>query len=173
MAVPLVLGVVGFEQILHIGFYGPPVYQAVHWLSDSLLALPLGFLAIWLGIRLANWQRLDAHRSSSSLARACCIAIVFAVLLITGSIAHDQIDSLTHAHTAISVHAHGGIPATRDWRDPAVLAATLLHAFSDGLTGQLVGLPLLLAALAWIGRRRARRQPTATAALHTEGMIQE
>jgi len=35
-----------------------------------------------------------------------------------------------------------------------VLAAYVLHAFSDGLVGQLVGLPLLLLALAWMARRR-------------------
>jgi len=155
MAAVLVFGVIGFEQVLHTGSDGPPLYQALHWVSDSLLALPLGFLAIWLGTRVAAWQRLAPYRRSSSLARACCIAIVFAVLLIPGSIAHDQIDTVTRAHAAISVHTHGGIPATRDWRDPAVLGGTVLHAFSDGLTGQLVGLPLLVVA-ALIGRPRFR-----------------
>ena len=53
MALPLVLGVVGFEQLLHTGPGGPPVYQVLHWLSDSLMALPLGFVAVWLGSRLA------------------------------------------------------------------------------------------------------------------------
>jgi len=79
---------------------------------------------------------------------------VFAVLLVPGGVVHEQIDSLTHAHAAISVHTHGGVPATRDLRDPAVLAAYVLHAFSDGLVGQLVGLPLLVLALAWMARRR-------------------
>ena len=154
MAVLLAFGVVGWEQVLHTGPGGPPFYQVLHWLSDSLLALPLGLAAVWLGTRLASRQGAPRKRRSDTLARACLIAIVFAVLLVPGGVVHEQIDSPTHAHAAISVHTHGGVPATRDLRDPAVLAAYVLHAFSDGLVGQLVGLPLLLLALAWMARRR-------------------
>lgn len=154
MAVLLAFGVVGWEQVLHTGPGGPPFYQVLHWLSDSLLALPLGLAAVWLGTRLASRQGALRKRRSDTLARACLIAIVFAVLLVPGGVVHEQIDSLTHAHAAISVHTHGGVPATRDLRDPAVLAAYVLHAFSDGLVGQLVGLPLLVLALAWMARRR-------------------
>ena len=161
MALPLVLGVVGFEQLLHTGPGGPPVYQVLHWLSDSLMALPLGFVAVWLGSRLAT--RRGAGRRADTLARACLIAIVFAVLLVPGGILHEQIDNLTQAHKAISVHTHGGIVATRNWTDPSVLAAYFVHALSDGLIGQLVGLPLMLAALAWIARRR-RLSTTSTTA---------
>jgi len=154
IAVLLAFGVVGWEQVLHTGPGGPPFYQVLHWLSDSLLALPLGLAAVWLGTRLASRQGALRKRRSDTLARACLIAIVFAVLLVPGGVVHEQIDSLTHAHAAISVHTHGGVPATRDLRDPAVLAAYVLHAFSDGLVGQLVGLPLLVLALAWMARRR-------------------
>jgi hypothetical protein len=166
MALPLVLGVVGFEQLLHTGPGGPPVYQVLHWLSDSLMALPLGLGAVWLGSRLAM-RRTGARRGTSdSLTRACLIAIVFAVLLVPGGILHEQIDNLTQAHKAISVHTHGGVPATRNWTDPAVLLGYIVHAFSDGLIGQLVGLPLLLAALAWIARRRPLTTSTTTGAIH-------
>jgi hypothetical protein len=145
---------VGWEQLLHTGPGGPPLYQVLHWLSDSLMALPLGLAAVWLGTRLASRQGALRKRRSDTFARACLIAIVFAVLLVPGGVIHEQIDSVTHAHAAISVHTHGGLPATRDLRDPALLGAYLLHAFSDGLIGQLVGLPLLLLALGWMARRR-------------------
>jgi hypothetical protein len=168
MASPLVLGVIGFEQLLHTGPGGPPVYQVLHWLSDSLMALPLGLAAVWLGSRLA--ARLAAARRGAPdpLARACLIAIVFAVLLIPGGMLHEQIDSLTQAHTAISVHTHGGVVATRASTDPDVLAAYVIHAFSDGLIGQLVGLPLLFGVLAWIARRRPLTTGTTDGAFHEE-----
>jgi hypothetical protein len=154
MALPLVLGVVGFEQLLHTGPGGPPVYQALHWLSDSLMALPLGLAAVWLGSRLALRLAPGRQRTGDPLARACLIAIVFAVLLVPGGMVHEQFDTLTQAHRAISAHTHGGLVATRSWTDPDVFAAYVIHAFGDGLIGQLVGLPLLLVALAWIARRR-------------------
>jgi hypothetical protein len=181
MAALLSFGVVGWEQLLHTGPGGPPLYQALHWVSDSLLALPLALAAIWVGSRLAGRRRTARPRRADALARACLIAIVFAVLLIPGGIAHEWIDTLTKSHAAISVHTHGGIVATRDPREPAVLAAYLLHAFSDGLIGQLVGLPLLLVAFAWMARRRTVRVTTTTrlstttttnasGAFHPEGM---
>jgi hypothetical protein len=166
MALPLVLGVIGLEQLLHTGPAGPPVYQVLHWLSDSLMVLPLGLAAVWLGSRLAARPGPARRGTSDTLARACLIAIVFAVLLIPGGILHEQIDNLAQAHKAISVHTHGGLAATRNWTDPDVLAAYVIHAFSDGLIGQLVGLPLLLGVLAWIAHRRPRPTSTTAGAFH-------
>jgi hypothetical protein len=124
---------------------------------------------VWLGSRLA--ARLGAARRGAAdpLARACLIAIVFAVLLIPGGMAHEQIDTLTQAHKAISVHTHGGLVATRNWTDPDVLAAHVIHAFSDGLIGQLVGLPLLFGVLARIARRRPLTTGTTDGAFHAGG----
>jgi hypothetical protein len=163
MALPLVLGVIGFEQLLHTGPGGPPVYQALHWLSDSLMALPLGLLAVWFGSRLAGRRRRAG--ASDTFARACLIAIVFAALLVPGSLVHEQIDTLTQSHRAISVHTHGGLVATRSWSDPDVLFAYVIHAFSDGIIGQLVGLPVLVAVLTWLARRRPLRARTTDSAI--------
>jgi hypothetical protein len=171
MALPLVFGVIGFEQLLHTGPGGPPVYQALHWLSDSLLALPLGMLAVWLGSRLAGRRAPRQQTRTDTLARACLIAIIFAVLLVPGGIVHEQIDNLTQSHKAISVHTHGGLVATRSWTDPDVFFAYVVHAFSDGLIGQLVGLPLLLGVLAWATRRHPFATRTNHRALQGEGTL--
>jgi hypothetical protein len=156
IAAPLAFAVVGFEQLLHTGPDTTlPVYEVLHWLSDSLLALPLATAAVWGASRLASWRRLDGHTTSDVLARACLVALLFAVLLVPGSVLHEQIDSLTH-HKAISLHTHAGLVATRDPRDPAVIFAYVSHALSDGLFGQLVGLPLVALVLAWFARPRLR-----------------
>jgi hypothetical protein len=165
-----VFGVVGFEQLLHTGPGGPPLYQALHWLSDSMLALPLGLAAVWIGLRIARWRGVDGRRRGDACIRACLIALIFAVMLVPGGIAHEQLDALTQSHAAISVHTHGGIPATKDWRDPSVMAAYITHAFSDGLIGQLVGLPLLILALGWLARRPSRATTRRTQSLQTERM---
>jgi hypothetical protein len=154
IAAPLAFGVVGFEQVLHTGTDTTlPVFEVLHWISDSLLALPLAAAAVWGASRLAAWRGLDGTGRSDVLARACLIALLFAVLLVPGGFLHEQIDTLTQ-HKAISLHTHAGLVAARDPRDPAVIAAYVTHAFADGLIGQVVGLPLVLLALAWFARLR-------------------
>jgi hypothetical protein len=77
---------------------------------------------------------------------------------VPGGFIHEQIDNLTLSHRAISLHTHGGLVAARDLRDPAVIFAYVSHAFADGLLGQVVGLPLALLALAWIGRSKLTKK---------------
>src|SRR5437870_2830935 len=101
IAAPLAFGVVGFEQLLHTGSDPTlPVYEALHWVSDSLLALPLAAVAVWSASRVAAWRGLDGTSRSDVLLRACLIALVFAALLVPGGFLHEQIDTLTH-HKAI------------------------------------------------------------------------
>jgi hypothetical protein len=166
----LAFGVVGWEQLLHTGSGGLPLYQLLHWLSDSLMALPLALGAVWAGSRLASRRGLGRQHASDVFARAALIAMVFAVLLIPGGFVHEQMDTLTRAHQTISLHTHVGL-AVRDPRDPAVILAWLTHALTDGLMGQVVGLPLIVLVLAWLARRRRSPLPhfTFTPTSHPRG----
>jgi hypothetical protein len=158
IAAVLAFGVVGWEQLLHTGPGGPPIYQVMHWLSDSLMALPLALGAVAIGSYLASRGGRRRGRAPEVMVRAYLIAIVFAVLLVPGGFIHEQIDILTASHKAISLHTHGGLVAARDPRDPAVILAFVTHAFADGLIGQIVGLPLAGLALAWFGHRTQFRK---------------
>jgi hypothetical protein len=160
LAAPLAFGVIGFEQLLHTGpDVALPAYEVLHWVSDSLLALPLALAAVWAASRIASRRGLGRKRTSDLFARACLIALLFAALLVPGGFIHEQIDTLTH-HKAISLHTHAGLVAARDPRDPAVIAVYVTHALGDGLVGQAVGLPLLVLALGVFARRRMHLIPT-------------
>src|SRR5919205_2908870 len=77
----LAFSVVGFEQVLHTTS-GLALYQVMHWVSDSLLALPLAILAVWLGPSVANWRGIGRRRAADLMTRSMTIAVIFAVLLI-------------------------------------------------------------------------------------------
>jgi hypothetical protein len=153
MGVLLAFAVVGWEQLLHAGPGGLPLYQLLHWVSDSLIALPLALLAVWAGSRLATRRGFGRRQPLDLFVRASLIALLFALLLVPGGFLHDQIDALTRTRQVTSLHTHAGL-AARDTRDPAVILAFLAHAFSDGLLGQVVGLPLVALVPAWLAHRQ-------------------
>jgi O-antigen/teichoic acid export membrane protein len=163
LPVLLAFGVIGWEQLLHTtpGASRLPlyqIYQVFHLLSDGLLALPLAVAAEWLGQKLAARQHLGWRSPSHLVGRAALICLVYAVLLVPGAAIHEGIDTLTHAHEAIAVHSHVLTQAP----DPFSLAGIVLfaaHALSDGLVGQVVGLPLTLLALVFVTRWRPARRP--------------
>lgn len=73
VALMLTLPTIGLEQLLHTDRWtlaALPVYQALHWLSDSLLALPLAGGAVWGGQRLALRLGLDASTPQGIVGRA-------------------------------------------------------------------------------------------------------
>jgi hypothetical protein len=168
IGLPLAFAVVGWEQLLHTSQTAPPLQQVLHWTSDSLMALPLAAAAVWLGSRIAASRGLGNSRSDT-LVRGLLIALLFAFLLVPGGLVHEQIDQLL-SYKTVSLHTHAGLAVARDWRDPVVVGGLLSHAFSDGLMGQLVGLPLVLAALAWLASRRSRSRSAAPRRLNHEGM---
>jgi hypothetical protein len=161
----LAFSVVGFEQVLHTTS-GLALYQLMHWVSDSLLALPLAIVAVWLGTVVAHWRGIGRRRTADLMTRAMIIAVIFAVLLIPGGLIHEQVDALL-SYKRVSVHTHAGLAVARDWRDPEVLAALISHTFGDGLLGQLAGLPLIVGLMAVLARRnrtvsRGVVQPSST-----------
>jgi hypothetical protein len=158
VALVIVFPVIGLEQILHTSIFAlraQPVYEALHWLSDSLLAVPLAVAAVWAGHWLAARFRIGATTPSDIFTRACLIALLLALLLVPGEALHEQADRLTHTHAALGFHSHTpttvGVPT-----GPLAIAGQALHGLTDGLEGQAVGLPLAFVALFFFrdGRRR-------------------
>lgn len=167
VALVIVFPVIGLEQFLHttpLEFQRQPVYEALHWLSDSLLALPLAALAVWLGDWFATRLGIGASHVSDVFTRACIIALVLAVLLVPGEALHEQVDQLTHTHVSLGFHSHGAAsPASTS--GPLVLTGVALHGLTDGLEGQAVGLPLAFVALLYArNMRRRRMSPQGSAA---------
>jgi len=155
LALLLVFPTIGLEQLLHTSnqaLTSLPLYEALHWLSDSLLALPLAIVAVWGGRRLAGRLGLGSATLSDLVARAVVIAGLFAVTLVPGAALHEVADRLTHAHATLSVHNHVPIvpPQSTDATifDEAVFVANFgVHGLSDGVAGQAIALPVLVLAM--------------------------
>jgi hypothetical protein len=155
----IVFPVIGLEQLLHTSpavLRTLPLYEALHWVSDSLLALPLVGIAVMIGQLLAAHFGIGRARVSDLFTRACLIALVLAVLLVPGQALHDQADALTHAHTVLGVHSHAAFPSTATESPQALFWGQVVHGLTDGLTGQLVGLPMAFLALLWTRYSRRR-----------------
>jgi hypothetical protein len=167
LALLLVLPTIGLEQILHTSGPTLPLYEVLHWLSDSLLALPLAALAVWSGQQLATSRGLGQRSLSDIVTRALLIALIFAVILVPGSALHDAADNLTHAHASLSIHAHVPLP-TGAAGDPSGLASFLAHGLSDGVTAQAIGLPVLILAMVLEARIRRSRGGRSRVSNHKE-----
>ena len=157
----IVFPVIGLEQCLHTtqaALLTLPVYELLHWLSDALLALPLGFAAVWAGDRVADHFGIRLESGADAFAGACIIAMLFALLLVPGAALHDAADGITHSHAVLGVHPH--ISPAPTTTGPVVVLGDVLHSLTDGLEGQIVGLPLAFVALVWAARshRRLARQ---------------
>lgn len=160
LPVLLAFSVIGWEQLLHTrsGGGGALPYEAFHWFSDGLLALPLACAAVWIGERLAQRQHFGNVSLRDLLGRAALVALAYSVLLVPGAVIHEAADTLTHAHALAGAHSHVAVTAL-DGQDPASVAAFAVHALSDGLVGQLVGLPVALVTLLSMSRWSPRRTP--------------
>jgi hypothetical protein len=165
LALLLAFPVIALEQVVHTDTpvsTAWPVHEALHWLGDSLLALPLAAAAIWLGDRVASRHGLDAHKLPDVVARACLMALLFAVLLVPGALVHEQADRLSHPSRPPASHSHLSVSGlSSSAPSPLVSPGQLPHALGDGLVGQAIGLPVLVAALAWRSRRAPRGVPLA------------
>jgi hypothetical protein len=169
----LAFPVIGFEQVLHtssVALQGAPLYQTLHWLSDALMALPLAFVAVWSGHRLARRLGHRAQNVPDTFAHALLIALLFALVLVPGAILHEGADSLTHAHARLSIHSHAGNVTVSAPSTPNLFGVDFAtHALSDGLVGQAIGLPL--AVLALLGSARLRHRTAARGSVRPRRIV--
>ena len=149
LALVLVFPTIGLEQWFHTNpaaFTALPLYEALHWFSDSLLALPLAALAVWTGQRIASRRGFGVQNPGDIVVRAGVIAILFALVLVPGAALHEAADRLTHAHSTLSIHSHLPVPSQSP-DGVAVVGSFVIHGLSDGFTAQALGLPLLILAM--------------------------
>ena len=158
LAALITFPVIGLEQIAHTSgaaLAAYPLYQALHWFSDSLLALPLAVIAVWTGGLIAKRPHSGRGDFADTLLHAAVIALAFALLLVPGAVLHEEADRLTHAHASLSIHAHGASDLKASGSAPLAFEY-VTHALSDGVEGQVVGLPIALLALLVMSRGRRR-----------------
>jgi hypothetical protein len=150
LALALVIPAVGLDHVLHTdppALVTMPVYQVLHFLGDTLLALPLGALAIWSGRRLSTRLGLRSRTTSEMAAQASAMALLFALLLVPGAVLHELTDAMTHAHLLLGVQSHAA--GAQSLSLSAAVLAFLSHALVDGIEGQLLGFPTLTLAMSW------------------------
>jgi hypothetical protein len=160
---PLAASVIALEQYQHEGLprTGPfLVPQAIHWLSDSLLAYVLATAAVYGACLLAPRLGVARRGLAGAVGLTAVISLLFAAALVPGAAMHEGLHRLeigipktAHMHAAVA-----GMSTSAHERPP--LAGSTLHVVSDALVGQLVGFPVTtLMLLATAYRPRLPRSP--------------
>jgi hypothetical protein len=150
MALALSFPVVALDQFLHTSpaqFAASPAFQALRWVSDALMALPLFAAAVWTGHLIADRMGLQMISRAEIFKRALLISGSLAVFLIPGWFAYTKLPGLTQGTAPAAAHAHGANSnADAYWVSSALVYALLLAP--------------LAAAACWAAYRMTRR-PTA------------
>jgi hypothetical protein len=121
MALMASFPVIGLDQFLRTApakFSEQPVIQVQHWLSDSLMALPLFAVGIWAGDLIARRAGLDTRHP---VKRALLISLLTALAM---SLAWFQIDRTTNPVTTQPlVFPHAQDSGDVYWVAPGVIVA--------------------------------------------------
>lgn len=162
MALMISFPVIGLDQFLRTTpakFSEQPVIQVQHWLSDSLMALPLFAVGIWAGDLVARRAGLGTRHPAK---RALLISLLTALVM---SLAWFQIDRTTNPVTAQPlVFPHARDSGDVYWVAPGVIVALCCvclvpgaiwagHAIARGAFARTATLALLVAAApvcAWV-----------------------
>jgi FtsP/CotA-like multicopper oxidase with cupredoxin domain len=145
LALLLSTGVVGFQLSIDAVF-GRAGGGMAYAPRDMLLSVPAGLAAAWLGLRLAPRPEPGQPAGLAvTVNRAALVALTFLVLFIPSAVL-------------------GGFFAVGAGPIPGLtpvpgLAAQAMRSVSDAMIGQVVGLPLLVVALLFLGRPRLSPDP--------------
>jgi hypothetical protein len=167
LAVLISLPVIGLCQFLRTTpaqLAAHPVSAAGHWVTGSLITLPLFAAGVWAGDWAAGRAGIGLVKLSDIGKRALLIVLLVAVALIPLWFQRNKVDTLARTQALVTPHSHGSIDVY--WVGPGVIVALVCVCLAPaaiwagrGITGQLapvlsgkgrsvarVGLPLLLLA---------------------------
>jgi hypothetical protein len=136
LALLLSFPVIALDQFLRTPvaqLLAQPAVQAQHWVTDSLMMLPLFAAGIWAGDRIA--------RRAALFNRAVVIVLCVAIALIPVWFERNKKDNLIHAQALVTPHSRGGDDVY--WVASAVILALVCVS--------------LVPAAAWAGRVLASR----------------
>jgi hypothetical protein len=149
LALALSFPVVALDQFLHTSpavIGASPAFQALRWISDTLMALPLFATGVWIGHLIADRMGLQLSVHSEIFGRALVVSGSLAVFLIPGWFAYNKLASLTQSADLAAVHSHGvGLS-----RDPDAYWVSNITVYA------LLLAPVAVAA-GWAGYRVVRR----------------
>lgn len=98
-----------------------PVLQAEHWLTTSLITLPLFAAGVWAGDWVASRAGLGLARRADICKRALIMSLLVAVAFIPLWYVRNKTDTQLHAQALTTPHSHGGIDVY--WVAPGVIVA--------------------------------------------------
>jgi hypothetical protein len=124
LALILSFSCTGLDQFLRTPpaqFSAQPGGQAEHWVTASLLTLPLFAAGVWAGDWIASRAGLGVARRADIIKRALIIALLAAVALIPVWFEASKVDGLARMQALITPGSHGSPDVY--WVSPAVIAA--------------------------------------------------
>jgi hypothetical protein len=84
-----------------------PATQAEHWVTGSLMTLPLFAVGVWAGSWIADRAGLGLARRPDVVKRALIISLLAAVALIPVWFELNKVDSLAQAQALVTPGSHG------------------------------------------------------------------
>src|SRR6266851_2739881 len=112
LALILSFPVIGLDQFLRTTpaqFSAQPVLQAEHWVTGSLMTLPLFAAGVWAGDWIADRAGLGLARRSDIFKRALVIVLLVALTLIPVWFERNKADRLARAQALVTPHSHGSV----------------------------------------------------------------
>jgi hypothetical protein len=149
MALMISFPVMGLDEFLRTvpaKFSAQPYVEVQHWLTGSLMALPLFAFGIWAGDRLGALAGLGTARRADVLKRALVIALLGALTLVPVWFAADKSDDPVTAQPLVFPHAQdsGDVYWAAPWVISALVCVCLVpvaawaaHRISGSITSRL------------------------------------
>lgn len=108
IALMISIPVIGLDQFLRTSsgrFSAQPYVQVEHWLTDSLIMLPLFAIGVWAGDRIASLARLGTARRADVLKRALVITLFAAVAQVPAWLVVNKSDNPVTAQPLVPPQA--------------------------------------------------------------------